>query len=131
MSGAVSRWLGSVETLPEIADRLLRVQIENRPAAELIRLYDSEQTLFYCDPPYTHESRADTKAYRYEMIDAEHTELAAVLRQARGKVAVSGYRCPLMDDLYAGWHRTEAPEKSCHSVKKPRVETLWTNYPIQ
>jgi DNA adenine methylase len=31
MSGVVSRWLGSVETLPEIAERLLRVQIENRP----------------------------------------------------------------------------------------------------
>src|SRR5438093_10070051 len=27
MSGAVSRWLGSVDTLPEIASRLLRVQI--------------------------------------------------------------------------------------------------------
>src|SRR5205085_1772704 len=29
MSGVVSRWLGSVESLPEIAERLLRVQIEN------------------------------------------------------------------------------------------------------
>src|SRR5205085_9068028 len=32
MSGVVSRWLGSVEGLAEIAERLLRVQIENRPA---------------------------------------------------------------------------------------------------
>src|SRR5438270_1002336 len=52
MSGAVSRWLGSVDTLPDIALRLLRVQIENRPAIEVIRLYDSAGTLFYCDPPY-------------------------------------------------------------------------------
>ncbi|MCC5620655.1 DNA adenine methylase [Nostoc sp. CHAB 5715] len=29
MAGAVSRWLGSVEDLPEIVQRLLRVQIEN------------------------------------------------------------------------------------------------------
>ena len=32
MSGVVSRWLGGVEALSEVAERLLRVQIENRPA---------------------------------------------------------------------------------------------------
>lgn len=46
MSGVVSRWLGSVETLPAIAERLLRVQIENRPAIELIKLYDHKDALF-------------------------------------------------------------------------------------
>ena len=50
MSGVVSRWLGSLKGLPEIAERLLRVQIENRPAIEVIKLYDSPKTLFYCDP---------------------------------------------------------------------------------
>src|SRR5205085_953565 len=62
MSGVVSRWLGSVDALPHIAERLLRVQIENRPAIEVIRLYDSAGTLFYCDPPYVHSSRGDSKA---------------------------------------------------------------------
>ncbi|MGH7454113.1 MAG: DNA adenine methylase, partial [bacterium] len=64
MSGAVSRWLGSVEGLAEIVERLLRVQIENRPAAEIIKLYDDKDTLFYCDPPYPHETRGDKKAYK-------------------------------------------------------------------
>ena len=50
MAGAVSRWLGSVEGLSEIVQRLLRVQIENAPALEVISRYDSEETLFYCDP---------------------------------------------------------------------------------
>src|SRR5436305_5394699 len=59
MSGVVSRWLGGVEALPEIAERLLRVQIENRPALDVIRLYDDSTTLFYCDPPYPHETRGD------------------------------------------------------------------------
>src|SRR5205809_3509000 len=54
MSGVISRWLGAIETLPAIAERLLRVQIENRPALEVIRLYDGKDTLFYCDPPYPH-----------------------------------------------------------------------------
>ena len=128
MSGVVSRWLGSVEGLPEIAERLLRVQIENRPAIEVINLYDDVDTLFYCDPPYPRESRGDAKAYRFEMTEDEHRELARVLRSVRGKVAVSGYRCPLMDELYAGWRCVEAPTKNCHSVKKPRREALWMNY---
>lgn len=32
MAGAVSRWLGAIEDLPLIAQRLLRVQIENDDA---------------------------------------------------------------------------------------------------
>ena len=59
MSGVISRWLGAIEDLPLIAERLLRVQIENRPAIDVIRLYDSPDTLFYCDPPYVHDTRGD------------------------------------------------------------------------
>ena len=128
MSGAVSRWLGSVEGLPEIAERLLRVQIENRHAFEVLRLYDAPGTLFYCDPPYPHESRSGCKAYGYEMSDAEHLELARLLSSLKAKVAVSGYRCDLMDTAYRGWRVHEAPVKKCHSSKKPRFEALWTNY---
>ncbi|NLI97102.1 DNA adenine methylase [bacterium] len=128
MSGVVSRWLGSVEALPNIAERLLRVQIENRPAIEVIQLYDSKDTLFYCDPPYPHESRGDINAYGFEMTTADHIALAKVLKKCKGKVAISGYRCEIMDDLYVEWRRLDAPEKMCHSIKKPRQEALWTNY---
>jgi len=128
MAGAVSRWLGSIDGLPKIADRLLRVQIENRPAIEVIKRYDSPETLFYCDPPYPHESRGDSGAYGFEMTNSDHKELARVLRSVKGKVALSGYRCPLLDELYEGWNRLEAPEKQAHSCKKPRTEVLWTNY---
>jgi DNA adenine methylase len=128
MSGVVSRWLGSVEDLPEIALRLLRVQIENRPAIEVIRLYDDKDTLFYCDPPYVHSTRGDKKAYGFEMKDVEHGDLARVLNRLKGKVAVSGYKCDLMNDLYGNWRCVEAPPKNCHSIKKIRTEALWMNY---
>jgi DNA adenine methylase len=128
MSGVVSRWLGSVEDLPEIALRLLRVQIENRPATEVIQLYDSPNTLFYCDPPYVHCTRGDDKAYYFEMDENAHCKLAEILRACKGKVAISGYRCELMDELYKDWRCSEAPPKICHSVKEFRQEALWTNY---
>ncbi len=128
MSGVVSRWLGSVEDLPAIALRLLRVQIENRPAIEVIQLYDDPKTLFYCDPPYVHAARGDCKAYRFEMRDQEHRDLAMALQKVKGKVALSGYRCDLMDTIYKDWRCTQAPPKHCHSVKKMRQEAVWTNY---
>ena len=128
MSGVVSRWLGSVETLPSITERLLRVQVENRPAIETLKLYDDKTTLFYCDPPYPHESRKDNKAYGNEMSNEEHEQLSKILHGVTGKVAVSGYRCSLMDTLYKDFRRYDAPAKLCHSVKKSRTEALWTNY---
>lgn len=128
MAGAVSRWLGAVEDLPLIAQRLLRVQIENRPATEVIKRYDSPETLFYCDPPYPHESRGDIHAYGFEMTDKEHEDLSEILHSIKGKAAISSYRCNLMDKLYSDWEYSEAPEKKCHSAKKLRTEGLWTNY---
>jgi DNA adenine methylase len=131
MSGVISRWMGSIDQLPEIADRLLRVQIENRPALEVIALYDAPSTLFYCDPPYPHEARGDARAYGFEMSNDEHERLAHVLRCVKGKVAVSGYRCSLMDRLYEGWNRTDGTPKKCHSIKRTRSEALWTNYGVR
>lgn len=128
MAGAVSRWLGSVEELEWIASRLLRVQIEHDSAFNVIRRYDSPDTLFYCDPPYPHETRGDAKAYQYEMTDGEHAALAELLQNVRAKVAISGYHGDLMDSLYRGWHVHEEGLKKAHSVKTDRAEVLWTNY---
>jgi DNA adenine methylase len=130
MSGVISRWLGGVKMLPEIAERLLRVQIENRPACDVIRLYDSPQTLFYCDPPYIHSTRGDNKAYGYEMDDCQHRELAMVLNSVKAKVAISNYNCDLMNDLYQApnWKKTVVLARTNHSTKDKRIEVLWTNY---
>ena len=130
MSGVISRWFGGVKILPDIAERLLRVQIENRPAIEVIKLYDSPQTLFYCDPPYIHATRGDSKAYSNEMTDREHEELAKVLNSVQALVAISNYDCDLMNDLYLEkkWVKTIGPQKVIHSTKDIRKEILWTNY---
>lgn len=130
MSGVVSRWLGGVAALEEIAQRLIRVQIENRPAVEVIRLYDSPDTLFYCDPPYLHATRGDSCAYGFEMDEAEHKKLAQALNECKGKIAVSGYDHPLMEKLFPGkrWHKTTGADRTIHSTKGTRQEVLWSNY---
>ena len=133
MGGAVSRWLGAVRDLPEIAERLLRVQIENRPAIDVIQLYDAPTTLFYCDPPYVHSTRGDASAYGFEMTDDEHRRLAQVLNSVEGMVAISNYDCDLMNEIYPEpkWHKTFGDEKTIHSTKDTRTEVLWTSYDPQ
>lgn len=128
MAGAVSRWLGAVEGLPEIAQRLQRVQIENAPALEVVQRYDTPKTLFYLDPPYVHGSRGDSHAYGHEMTDQDHRDLAAVLHELKGRAVLSGYRCDLYDELFGGWRRVDAPEKICNSSKSVRRESLWMNF---
>jgi len=130
MSGVISRWLGGVDGLADIAERLVRVQIENRRAKDVVELYDGPGTLFYCDPPYVHETRGDSKAYGYEMTDEEHRELAGILNKVEGKVALSNYDCELMNGLYSSpsWFKTVGPERTNHSTKGTRREVLWTNY---
>ena len=128
MSGVVSRWFGGVPALWEIAERISRVQIENRPALDVIALYDSPSTMFYCDPPYPHESRSGGRAYGYELSDDEHCQLAGTISRRQGKCAVSGYRCDIMDTLYRNFQRIDAAPKACHSSKTQRQEALWVNY---
>ena len=128
MAGAVSRWLGSVEGLPEIVQRLQRVQIENAPAVEVIQRYDTPETLFYVDPPYVHASRGDTSAYGFEMTDDAHCELAECLHHIHGRAIVSGYRTKLYDRLFRDWQRVDADAKRCSSVGTLRQESAWLNF---
>lgn len=130
MSGVVSRWLGGIDALDDIAQRLIRVQIENRPAIDVIRLYDSSTTLFYCDPPYLHATRGDAKAYGFEMDEDQHREFAEAVNECKGMVAVSGYGHPLMDELFkpGRWFKTMGAAKTIHSTKGTRQEVLWTNF---
>lgn len=118
--------------MEDMADRFRRVQIENRDAIDIIQTYgDSNDALIYCDPPYPHESRSEgaTTAYRYEMTDKDHTELAKALQNSEAKVAISSYRCDLTEDLYGNWNRIDVRKKS-HTSKEYREESLWLNYPV-
>jgi len=128
MAGAVSRWIGRIEGLCAITDRLRNVQIENMEAIDVIKRYDSKDTLFYCDPPYPHESRGDIHAYEFEMNEEQHMKLSEVLHDVKGKVALSSYKSPLMTKLYHDWIRIDAPMMIAHSIKQMRQESLWINY---
>ena len=101
MNEQVSAWLNVIEGLPDVHQRLRSVVILNQNALDVIRKQDGEHTLFYCDPPYLHETRTATGAYAHEMTVPQHRELLDVLANIQGKFMLSGYP----SDLYAQWEK--------------------------
>lgn len=133
MADVVSGYLSAIDQeLPKIAARLRTVQIMNRPAIEVIRKWDSPQTVHYVDPPYVHSTRSQPKVYAFEMTDDDHRELAAVLLQCKGAVVLSGYSSPLYEELYSGWRKVvfDMPNHAAGGREKNRVEeVLWCSRP--
>ena len=135
-SKGVTAWLNKIDHLPTIVTRLKQLQIESRPALDIIKRYDRLDTLFYCDPPYTHDARVDKQSYKgYEMSDDDHRQLAEALHRCVGKVAISGYQCDLCDELYGDWQQhdkeTVSPTAAIGDAKPKRIESVWCNYNIE
>ncbi|MHA2279342.1 MAG: DNA adenine methylase [Promethearchaeota archaeon] len=134
MADVVSGYLSTIdEQLPLIIERLRTVQILCRPAVKIIKKWDSKHTLFYCDPPYLHETRhvGSRDVYGVEMTEDDHRKLAEVLNGCVGKVVLSGYPSPLYDELYSSWRVVsfDMPNHAAGGRKKARkTEVLWLNF---
>ena len=131
MNGNVSEWLSAVDGLPEVHARLRRVLVEKMPALDIIKREDTPGTLFYCDPPYLHETRISKEAYSYEMNEQEHKDLLALLLECKGKVMLSGYPSELYDTQLKGWtrHTFDLPNNAAGGeVKRRMTEVLWCNF---
>ncbi len=133
MNEQASAWLSAVEGLPEVHERMKRVVLLQDDALKVILAEDAEETLFYCDPPYLHETRAAEKVYDHEMNEGDHRALLDGLRHARGRFILSGYRSGLYDDFASrfGWRRVDfdLPNHAAGGRDKRRMtESCWLNY---
>jgi DNA adenine methylase len=128
--GDKNAWETILEMMPRIAERLQGVKLHHMDAAQVIRRYNSPNTLFYLDPPYPHETRTAPDMYTHEMTAKDHEELLDLILKLRGTVFISGYHCPLYDNRLASWQFREfdMPNHSGQGEKKePRTEVLWSN----
>lgn len=119
-------WMNYPEALGALIERLRGVVIENRPAEQVMIAQDAPETLHYVDPPYpesTRQGRWAGNAYRYEMSDNDHRNLAEMLRDLRGMVVISGYPCDLYNELFPDWQRIEKSAFADGASK--RIEVLW------
>lgn len=133
MNEQASSWLSAVEGLPEAHERLKRVAILNHDAVKVIEQQDGDATLFYCDPPYLHETRSAKSAYAHEMSADDHQRLLATLANIKGKFILSGYESLVYDDYATAynWRRVDIEtdnKSSSAEVKEMKTECLWMNY---
>lgn len=122
---AAKDWTEAPERIMQAAERLRGVQIECRPAAEVIKRFNYPNVLIYADPPYMLDTRHG-KQYWCEMSDDDHEELLSNLLEHKGPVLLSGYDNALYNDRLREWHREEI---DCRSQSGSRTrEVLWMNF---
>ena len=117
-SYATKQWCSLPQNILQAAERLRGVQIENRPAADLIRRFNHPNVLIYADPPYM--------LYRHEMTDDDHMELLELLKAHAGPVIISGYQSRQYDASLRGWYK--ATRKARTQTTAERQEGLWMNF---
>ena len=67
---ALKKWYRLPENIEVVAERLRTVQIECRPAIDLIERFNCENVFMYLDPPYVLKTR-NSKQYKHEMEDID------------------------------------------------------------
>ena len=82
---ATKDWCDLPEKIMQAAERLRGVQIENRPAVDVIQRFNHSNVLVYGDPPYVLSTRHG-KQYRFEMDDPAQDDLLDVLLAHKGPV---------------------------------------------
>lgn len=122
---AVKHWNDLPELVQEMTLRLKQVQIECRPAVELIEKHSREDVCMYVDPPYVLSTRT-RKQYTVEMEDHDHEELLDILNQSKAKILLSGYDSELYNKRLRNWERMEFAATAEKGL--PRTEILWMNY---
>jgi len=146
MASPISRYWGAIDMLPEVAERLLRVQIEHNDFRKILKAYDTENTFFYLDPPYVLDTRT-CAVYRYEMALEDHQELVDMLLHITGKAMLSGYDNEIYRQLeqngwvkltfdvvcYAAGKTRNSNLQGKGSAKKyqKRTECVWLNYKVE
>jgi len=127
-SASVRKFHTGIERLPDIQDRMRKVQIENLCFSNLIPRYDREQTLFYLDPPYVPETRIHG-SYEKEMTVEDHEKMVTILLKSKGMFILSGYKTSVYEPLEnAGWKRHEIEVVANSSITRTkRIECLWVS----
>lgn len=88
-----------VPVLEDVYERLNRVVIECLPWQAAIDRYDNPATLFYLDPPYY----GTEDYYQAEFGRDEFTEMAARLRNLKGKFILSLNDCPEVREIFSNF----------------------------
>lgn len=118
-------WYRLPQWVIDIAERLRKVQIENRPALDLIERFNHNNVFMFLDPPYLPETR-HAQQYRFEMSASEHENILSTIVKSDAKIMITGYDSKLYNDYLKDWKRYEFKTNASNGL--PRTEIVWCNY---
>jgi DNA adenine methylase len=140
----VNSWIMRLTMLEDWHKRLIRAQIDNRDALEVIKYWDTDETVFYLDPPYILDTRKTKNVYNQELPNDYHKNLVKIILDCKGAVVLSGYEHEIYQPLIdAGWECTKY-QTACQSASRarnskiqgknsamqhaPRIECVYSNH---
>jgi DNA adenine methylase len=104
------------------------ITIINGDALDFLTTYPfTGKELVYCDPPYLHSTRNSLDLYRYELSEADHSRLLAIIKTLPCMVLISGYYSTLYADALRSWNT--ASFQAITRGGTIATEWLWYNYP--
>ena len=151
MASTCSKWLFIIDLLPEIHQRVMRVQIEHLDWYDLLEKYDWKYSkcFYYLDPPYMPETRR-SGGYNHELDLDEHKKLIRYLieNQEKKRFMLSGYDNDIYKQLENNGWKKVCWDVACLSVGRTRgtgilgedatrkhnqrrKECIWINYELQ
>ena len=102
----------AIADLELVHQRLQRVVIERKDFADLIRVYDRPDALFYCDPPYM----GSEGHYEEKFTQADHVRLRDTLQGIQGRFLLSYNDSTAIRELYEGFTIEEVSRE--HNIAK-------------
>lgn len=112
----------NLKWFPAVHERLRNVQVENQDWRLCLKDYDSEDTVFYLDPPYLSYAKG---CYKHEISKEEHIELCERIFQLKGFVALSGYGDDITRELYGHypWDTVREWSTNCSMLAQAYSDT--------
>ena len=113
-------WREGLDDLVSTAIRLNKLYIFNKPALEVIKAFDEENTLMFVNPPHLTDDLKSTEM---------HAELAVALCNFKGKVILSAKPIAFYKKLYSGTNIKGEPLWKCVKKKIGDInECLFLNF---
>lgn len=125
---AIWNWYRLPSWIIDVAERLRMVQIEHRPALEVIKRFCYDNVFMYLDPPYLLDTRHG-KQYKNEMTDADHEAMLKVILQSPAKIMISGYESEMYNDYLHSWDKKRYAGTT--ESGKSKTEIVWMNYKLE
>ena len=119
----------NMNIIRDVSERFRDTYIEHLSFDALIPKWDSEDTFFFCDPPYV-----ETAGYKDKFGYADHKKLASRLKSIDGKFLVTINDCETARELYSEFNFKETTVSYSVSrseeARKEYNELIITNYEI-